>query len=130
MRFFVSAVYLHWDNETTFAHFLQNAESSRKSSPSPGASLNDVSNRTFAGVAAVAGGDDLLQLRAEKRDLQARLNAYEKDFLRQKGRKIKCHDDIRPVLEQWNRYKQGCLVEKSYFPFFLLFINIYYLVRK
>jgi len=45
------------------------------------------------------------QLLAEKKALQIKLNQFEKQFQKLKGRNIKYQSDILPVRAEWNRYK-------------------------
>lgn len=46
------------------------------------------------------------QLKQEKRALQQKLHQYESEFYRKHGRKMKHHEDIAPVQQEYTEYKR------------------------
>lgn len=46
------------------------------------------------------------QLKQEKRALQQKLHQYESEFFRKHGRKMKHHEDIAPVQQEYTEYKR------------------------
>lgn len=55
---------------------------------------------------APAPSQDLASLKAEKTQLHQMLRAYEKDFFRDHRRQVSSFADIRPVANQYRRYKE------------------------
>eukprot|EP00559_Dactyliosolen_fragilissimus_P007358 CAMPEP_0184870988 /NCGR_PEP_ID=MMETSP0580-20130426/39447_1 /TAXON_ID=1118495 /ORGANISM="Dactyliosolen fragilissimus" /LENGTH=1159 /DNA_ID=CAMNT_0027373403 /DNA_START=305 /DNA_END=3784 /DNA_ORIENTATION=+ len=49
---------------------------------------------------------DLQALKDEKQALHQKLRAYEKDFYRTHNKQVSSYDDIRPVAQQYRRYKE------------------------
>jgi len=49
---------------------------------------------------------DLTQLRAEKSELHHMLRQYEREFYNEQGRQVSSFSDIRPVANQYRRYKE------------------------
>ena len=63
------------------------------------------SSSSAGGAHAVAPGAAIKDLRAEKRQLQQYLRAYEREFEEREGRKVKYVKDISPVVNEYTRYK-------------------------
>ena len=46
------------------------------------------------------------QIKAQKRSLQQKLHQYESEFYKKHGRKMKHHEDIAPVQQEYTEYKR------------------------
>ena len=50
--------------------------------------------------------DNYHQIKAQKRQLQQKLHQYEREFHKKYGRKMKHHEDIAPVQQEYTEYKR------------------------
>ena len=77
---------------------LQDHTKQRLKNEQEGPSLSPQSPSTANG--------DLVSLKREKRDLHQMLRAYEKRFFKENQRQVSSFDDIKPVYEQYQRFKK------------------------
>jgi hypothetical protein len=62
-----------------------------------------------AGLSAEEQQRQIAQLKTEKRALQVRLTAFQKEFVRTHGRRVRYREDRLPMEAEYQRYKVRCV---------------------
>jgi len=87
-------------NKTMHAPVSKTVPEPRGPGPLPAANLA----ATTEGTQPAA--DQYQKLKQEKRTLQQKLHQYESEFFKKHGRKMKHHEDIAPVQQEYTEYKR------------------------